>query len=102
MTLEEEFHNAMLGVYEKAKLECNYNATRFLQMVNEMGGLDAAKRLLVDHQWWTSGLAKLWELERLDISMENLVIQEKWSPLFTEEEVREATERLIALEFIHQ
>ncbi|MCK4375611.1 MAG: hypothetical protein KAX19_09790 [Candidatus Brocadiae bacterium] len=92
-TLEEQFHKAMIAVYERARDECGYNATRFLQMVMDLGGLEAAKRLL-DSDKVSSGLTKLWELGRLDISMEALVIDPKWQGLFTEEEVATARQRL--------
>ncbi len=44
--LEARFQLEMVGIYERAKKECNYNATRFLQMVTDSGGLGAAKALL--------------------------------------------------------
>ncbi len=37
--LERRFHRAMIAIYEKAKREAEYNATRFLQMVSQLGGL---------------------------------------------------------------
>jgi hypothetical protein len=37
--LEIVFHRRMLEVYHRAKAECGYNATRFLQMVSNEGGL---------------------------------------------------------------
>ena len=43
---EQQFHDAMVGVYERAQDECGYRATRFLHMVIDLGGLEAAKRLL--------------------------------------------------------
>ena len=39
------FHNEMLRIYEEAK-EFGYTPTYFLGMVNELGGVAAAKRLL--------------------------------------------------------
>ena len=40
--LELDFHKAMLLIYKNAKEECEYNATRFLQMVSNDGGLKTA------------------------------------------------------------
>ncbi len=48
--LENQFHQEMLGVDERAKKECRYNATRFLQIVAELGGQKTAKRLLAIDQ----------------------------------------------------
>lgn len=70
-----------------------YHPSYFLRMVHELGGLGAAKQLLsTDNP--QSGLARLWELELLDNSMEALVIQEQWRELFSEEELQEARRRL--------
>ena len=47
MTPEErEFHRAMVEIYERAKREAGYTATRFVQMVAERGGVQTAKSLL--------------------------------------------------------
>lgn len=45
--LENQFHRAMLGIYKTARSRCRYNATRFLQMVTEYGGLQAAKNFYI-------------------------------------------------------
>ena len=87
------FHEKMISIYLKAKTECNYNATRFLQMVSEQGGLEAAKSLLhVDG--YSDGLVTLWEQGRLDLTMEALVLQKPWDSLFLEEELNIAQKRL--------
>ncbi len=44
--LEEAFHEAMVQIYHRAKIEASYNATRFIQMVSEHGGVEAAKILI--------------------------------------------------------
>ncbi len=40
--LERRFHREMVQIYERAKRETGYNATRFLQMVSNQGGLATA------------------------------------------------------------
>ena len=72
--VEDEFHSAMLRVYDRARDECGYRATYFLRMVQDLGGVEAAKRLLYSEDL-SYGFEKLWELGRLDISMETLAIQ---------------------------
>ena len=39
---EQEFHEAMVSLYQVAKRDLHYNATRFIQMVAEQGGVGAA------------------------------------------------------------
>lgn len=92
-TLEQKFHGAMIQLYDRAASECNYRPTRFLQMVNERGGLLAAKELL-HAPTPAEGLTTLWELDRLDLSLEALVCQDPWNTLFTEDELRIAKKRL--------
>ncbi len=97
--LHEAFHQKMIEVYERALRECNYKASRFLQLVQEHGGLAAAKMLLASKKH-SEGLTRLWEEKRLDISMERLVLQEPWCRLFTDEELAVARKRLKALGFV--
>jgi hypothetical protein len=42
----------------------------------------------------SEGLAKLAELERLDLSMEALVLKTPWSGMFSDEELKTARGRL--------
>jgi len=97
--METDFRNEMLGIYGKAKEECHYNATYFLRMVREIGGVAAAKRLISSNAPKT-GLFKLWECGRLDISMEALVLSHQFRSLFTEEELKRSRQRLEDLGYI--
>ena len=88
-SLEHQFHAAMLELYDRAKQECGYNATRFLHIISSEGGLAAAKSLLAA-QGMSEGLTILWEKRQLDLSMEALVLREPWRTLFTEAELASA------------
>ncbi|GIJ32806.1 caspase family protein [Micromonospora sediminimaris] len=88
-----EFHSAMLDVYRKAKKEAGYNAAYFLQMVQEVGGLEAARRLIRAGSV-SSGFTALWEKGRLDLSVEAVVLQDRFAGLFTDEELDIARDRL--------
>lgn len=96
MSLEELFDEAMRQVYRQAKEKAGYNATRFLQMLDEHGGLETARILLRSEQPST-GLFALWEAGHLDVSMEAVVTQPEWSELFTYDEVETARRRLDSL-----
>ena len=99
--LENIFHKEMLAIYRNAKQECGYNATRFLQMVANDGGLRTAKLLLATRDP-SDGFTKLWECGRLDITVENLVLQAKYKDLFSAEEIIIAEERLRAYGFLKE
>lgn len=92
MTLEDQFTTALRGTYEAGRAR-GYIATYFLQMLEAYGGVVTAKRLLAKRDT-QAGLRKLWELDLLGDSMEAVVLQERYSPLFTEEEITEAHRRL--------
>ena len=90
---EKQFHQAMIDIYETAKRECGYNATRFLQLVGSKGGVAAAKQLIYK-PGGTDGFATLWECGRLDLSVEAHVLKPEYRELFTDEERELCIERL--------
>ena len=92
--LEVAFHEAMLNVYRTARSEARYNATVFLQMVVDHGGLDAARRL-IHANGVSDGYTALWERGRLDLTVEAVVVNtERFHELFTEEELQICRARL--------
>ena len=98
MGLAEEFHQDMVDIYNKTNEECDYRPNRFLEVVQKMGGLNAAKKFLGSEKP-QEGLNKLWELKRLDLSMEVLVLKKKYAELFTNEEKEIARKRLEDLNY---
>lgn len=99
MDLEELFHAAMLDIYRQANEQCHYNATRFLSMVVSRGGVETAKMLLATYVP-SDGYVRLWELGRLDLTVEACVLQERYASLFTAEELVQARTRLEAYGYI--
>ena len=91
--LERRFNDAMLDVYRRAKSEASYNATRFLGMVTEMGGYEAA-RTLIHASTVSEGYTALWERRRLDLTVEAVILQPEWRDLFSELEREIARRRL--------
>ena len=90
--LERAFHDRMLAIYKDAKA-VGYNAARFLAMVTEHGGLETA-RILLRATGVSDGYTALWERQRLDLTVEALVLEPRWTPLFTDHERQVATRRL--------
>ncbi len=91
--LELQFHEEMLQIYHRAKTECRYNATRFLQMVSDAGGLSAARTLL-SAPGVSDGFAALWQCGRLDLTVEALVLKSPWRTLFSQHDLEVARKRL--------
>jgi 5-methylcytosine-specific restriction enzyme A len=61
--LINEFHKDMLKIYDRAKTECRYNASRFIQMVANEGGYNVAKKFIYSNTP-SDGFIKLQELKR--------------------------------------
>lgn len=91
--IKKHFHESMMQIYLDAKKECCYVATRFLQLINDRGGVETAKSL-IHKSGISNGFTKLWELNRLDLSVEALVLKKEFTCLFTEEERRICKKRL--------
>lgn len=91
--VEQQFHQAMVAIYETARRDLGYNATRFLQMISEHGGLAAARQLL-----WTDqpsdGFTTLWSHHRPDLTVEAHVLKDQHASLFTDDDRDQARRRL--------
>ena len=94
-----QFDDAMMGVYQRARDECDYKAARFLQMLHEHRGLETA-RILLNGSDVSEGYVALWERQRLDLTVESLILAEKWHPLFSEKEREVARHRLAEYGYI--
>jgi 5-methylcytosine-specific restriction protein A len=82
--LQLQFHKEMLNIYEEAR-KIGYNASRFKQMVANQGGYVVAKKL-INNNTPSDGFVSLWELGRLDLTVEALILKEEYRPLFSDEE----------------
>ncbi len=49
--LKQQFHQAMLGIYERARDECGHTATRFLDMLAKNGRLGTVQILLATSRY---------------------------------------------------
>ncbi len=96
VSLEEQFHAAMLGIHaQAARLKPPYRANRFRQMVLGNGGKAAAEQLLASPNA-SEGFTELFlrGREHLTLSVEYLVLQAPWNALFSEAQLAVARRRL--------
>lgn len=91
--VDKDFGLAMKDVYVRAKQEVGYNATAYLRMLADHGGLGTAKRLLASSSV-SDGFVALWERGRIDLAVENVVLRPEFASLFTDEELDIARDRL--------
>ena len=91
--VERRFAEAMLAIYREAK-EIGYTPSVLLRMLHEKGALRTARQL-INASRPSDGYTRLWELGRLDLSVEAVVHDNaEWHELFTEEELRRCGRRL--------
>lgn len=90
--LEAEFHKAMVEVSKSAKA-IGYNPTRFTQLVANEGGYTVAKKL-INSASVSDGFNKLWEINRLDLTVEAVILKPEFNALFTNDERLIVKERL--------
>lgn len=95
--LERRFEKKMYELYETAKKEYGYNATRFLQRLRSQGGVAAAHMVLRRRGTKDKppqGLIEMVDRGGLDITVEVTVLQPIWRRLFSPDELQTARERL--------
>lgn len=94
-TLSESdpFTERALQIYEDAKTQIGYVAHRFRQKIVRDGGLAAAKYWLRPSKA-TAGFERLLKHDRLDLSVEAVVLQSPWKEFFTPAELATAQECL--------
>ena len=92
MNREEQFHDEMIRLCQETT-EAVYNPGYFRNMVSEQGGLVAVKALL-NARGLSDGFTRLWEANRLDLTVEAVALLPQWAPLFTHQELATARQRL--------
>ncbi|MGD9526410.1 MAG: DUF262 domain-containing protein [Pseudonocardia sp.] len=87
------FDRAVLDIIERSRAELRYNPRYFRVMVTQYGALGAARRLL-GAPAVSDGFVTLWERQRLDLTVEALVVDPRFAHLFADEEREVARKRL--------
>lgn len=96
--LELDLYNDMLRIYKEADIQCNFKSAIFIGMLLNEGGLKTVKKLINKNNV-TKGFIRLWECKRLDLSIEVLVLKDKYKELFTDEERIICKDRLKEYDF---
>ena len=91
--VERRFDKAMFAIYREAR-NIGYTPRIFLRMLNETGALHTARQL-INASKPSDGYTRLWELRRLDLSVEAVVHDNaEWHGLFTHDELQRCKKRL--------
>lgn len=93
--LEAEFFE---GIRLANELGAKINVTNITGYIHNYGAIGGATRLIkTGTERLQPGLLKLWEINRLDISFENIILKEKYRVLFDEDTLEKAKKRLAEL-----
>ncbi len=91
----------MQAIYREAK-SIGYTPSIFHRMLIEKGPIQTAKQLINSPQP-SHGYTRLWELGRLDLSVEAVVHDNaEWHELFTEDELKRCKKRLRDYEYFRK
>lgn len=91
-----ELTAAMHDYARRARVELRYVPSYFIAMLNERGGYETAIDL-IQRPKPSEGFIKLYQLGRLDLTVEALVLEDDWKSLFDEEILNIARTRLRAV-----
>lgn len=88
---EAAFHREMMALYDRCA-ELGFRPVLLRRYVVLNGGVAAARELVFKPG--TTGLERLMDLGRPELSMEAMMLRPEYRPLFSPEELKEAGQRL--------
>ena len=93
MATKADFDQEMRSLYRRTGMATGYWPNYFLRSVRQDGGLAVAKKLLATKQT-SKGFERLEAAQRMDLSVEALVVERDYAHLFATEEIEKAQQRL--------
>ena len=89
--MEARFHKEMMGLYDRFA-ELGFRPVLLRRCITLNGGVAAARELVFNPG--TTGLERLIDLRKSELSMEALMLRPEYQSLFSELELKEAARRL--------
>ncbi|MDR1786873.1 MAG: hypothetical protein LBR16_00255 [Treponema sp.] len=90
--IEQAFAQRVTKAIQEMKA-LGYTPKILMGMIADTNAVTAIKTLLHKLQL-PAGFTTLWEMKRLDLAMENIILEDAWKDLFTEQERQIARKRL--------
>jgi hypothetical protein len=91
--LERKLYGRMKDAIQICKRKLHWYPTAANQMICDYGPVEAARRMVLT-AGGTAGFARCWEAGRLELSVEAIILGEEFRPLFDEEVLAKAHNRL--------
>ena len=94
--LEKDLEREFISTIREANdLDARISSDYVISFLNAYGAIGGANRLIIqDTEKLQTGLLKLWEINRLDLSFESIILKDKYRILFDEEILTKAQQRL--------
>jgi len=92
-TTESVFYAHLQELIARCKEEIDYTPVYFIRMIEELGAIKAVSKLVLDSKV-SEGFTKLALVGRLDLSVEAVVLEDRWSSLFEEDVIQAAKSKL--------
>jgi len=94
--LENELKEDLLRTWEESgKIDKKLQSNFILDFIENYGAIGACKRLMsTGLERIQNGFIKMWELNRMDLTFESIIIKDKFKYLFDDKTINIATERL--------
>lgn len=89
---DEEFTKLLRGAVGEAE-KLKYRPAQFKKMLDAYGGFDTVNRVLASGKP-SDGFTRLWELSRLDLTCEAIIVETKWRGYFDESALARAEKLL--------
>jgi len=96
-----DFEGAVWVAIEEST-KTGYNPTGFKGMITTHGGVYNASRQLLVLNGLSEGIIKLWEMNRLDLSIEAIILRRCFFQIFTNDQLDTARRRLTELGFFNE
>jgi hypothetical protein len=91
--IDIELREKFLDFYRTAHKEYNFSSPIFIRMLNEHGALETARRLS-NTATWQNGFERIAKLGRTDLTVEHIILQEKYRKYFTDTQLRNAQAKI--------
>lgn len=96
--LKRELRERYISTYNECK-KFNYLPRAFLDMVVSNVDIVEITRRLIHKEGGTSGFTTLFENKRMDLSVENIILETRYRQLFTRDDLQAAYSRLEQYEY---
>lgn len=80
-----EFYVDVINIYREVDLRLNYKFNNLLKMINNKGAINAAKDIIKEEED-TYGLELLIKNDMVDLTIESLILNNKYKTLFNDED----------------